>query len=120
MVYSVTEAFVTWLSALGYAASTRPPKDAPESPTEFVTVERTSGGVEDLVDHPTMTIQCWAQTETRAEEMGNAIRETMLTSAPPIGVHSIRVNSGPYKHYDESTRCPRYQLYIEVTSQLVE
>ena len=72
MVYSVTEAFVTWLSALGYAASTRPPKDAPDTPTEFVTVERTGGGVSDLVDHPTMAVQCWAQTETRAEEMGNA------------------------------------------------
>ena len=112
--YSVTEAFVSWLTALGYAASTYPPK----SGTEFVTVSRTGGSVTDLVDHPMMVVQTWAQSETRAEEMANAIRNAALTSARPDGVASIRVNSGPYPFWDESTRMPRYQLYLECAAEI--
>ena len=119
-MYSVTEEFVRWLTDLGYAASTRPPADAPDSPDEFVTVERTGGSVSDLVDHPGMAIQCWAPTEARAEEMANAVRVSLLTGALPHGVHSASVSSGPYRFFDAATRCPRYQLYVEAASQLVD
>ena len=114
-MYSVTEAFVDWLTSLGYAASTYPPK----SGSEFVTVERTGGAASDLVDHPMMVIQTWAQTEPRAEEMANAIRNSALTSYPD-GIASIRINSGPYPYWDESTRLPRYQLFLECAAQLIE
>ena len=115
MIYSVTEAFVSWLSSLGYGASTYPP----ETGTEFGTVERTGGGVEDMVDHPLIAIQAWAQTEAEAEEMANAIRYAALT-ARPEGVASIRVNAGPYPFWDESTRLPRYQLVLDCSCQLLE
>lgn len=113
MAYSVTEAFVSWLSSKGYTASTYPPKEG----TEFVTVERTGGAASDMVDHPMMVIQTWAQSEPRAEEMANAIRNAALTSRPD-GVAAIRINSGPYPYWDESTRLPRYQLYVECAAQI--
>lgn len=119
MAYSITERVVAWLAALGYTASTRPPSDAPESPTEFVTVERTGGSVVDMVDHPMVAIQTWATTDTRAEEMANDIRVAALTGALPRGVSRIGVNSGPYPYWDEDTRCPRYQVVLDVTCQLV-
>ena len=112
--YSITEAFVSWLASLGYAASTYPPNDK----TEFVTVERTGGGTGDLVDHPTIAVQTWAPTETRAEEMANAIRYAALTGARPNGVASINVNSGPYRFYDEDTRLPRYQTVLDCTARI--
>lgn len=115
-MYSITEEFVRWLRELGFAASTYPPK----SGTEFVTVERTGGNVVDLVDHPSIAVQTWAQTEPRAEEMANIIRNAALTSTKPVGVYSIAVNAGAYPFWDESTRLPRYQIVFDTTCQLVD
>lgn len=115
-MYSVVSAFIQWLNDLGFDAHSYPPKDS----TEFVTVERTGGGVVDLVDRPSLAIQTWAKTETRAEDMANAIRYALLTSEPPNGVHSVSINTGAYRFYDEDTRLPRFQIYIDVVSQLTE
>lgn len=114
-MYSITESMLDWLSGIGYSCATYPPKDMPE---EFVTIERTGGDVVDLVDHPTIAVQTWAPTEARAEEMANVIRLAILTSSKPYGVHNATVNSGPYPFWDDETRCPRYQLVLDITSQL--
>lgn len=116
-MYSITEQTVSWLSGLGYAASTYPGKTAA---LPFVTVERTGGGVTDMVDHPLMAIQTWAATEEDAEEMAVAIRNEALTGTVPHGVHRMEVNAGPYPFWDEDTRCPRYQVVFDVTCQLTE
>jgi hypothetical protein len=115
-MYSVTAAFINWLNTYGYNAHSYPPDDG----TEFVTVERTGGGVSDMVDHPTIAVQTWAQTEERAEDMANEIRYLVLTEAPPNGVHGVVINTGPYRFYDEYTRLPRFQLVLDVVSQLTE
>ena len=113
-MYSVEQSFVEWLADRGYAASTYPPKDG----TEFVTVERTSGGVIDMIDHPTVAIQTWAQTAPRAEQMALAIRNALFYSRPE-GVAHIQVD-GLYPFWDESTRLPRYQLVLDCTAQLTD
>lgn len=115
-MYSVTEAFINWLIARGYNAYSYPPATG----TEFVTVERTGGGVVDMVDRPSMAIQTWAQTEERAEAMIIDIKVALLTRTLPIGVHSVSINSGGYRFYDEDTRLPRFQLYLDAVSQLTE
>lgn len=115
-MYSITEQIVAWLSNLGYAASTYPPAEG----DEFVTVERTGGGVADMVDHPTIAIQAWAGTEARAEEMATAIRDAALIGARPQGVASMRINAGPYPFWDSYTRLPRYQLVIECAAILTD
>ena len=114
-MYSITEEFIKWLNAQGYRASTYPPKRG----DEFVTVERAGGGVVDMVDYPMIAVQTWAKTAPRAEEMANEIRLALMTSRP-YGVHRISVNSGPYAFYDESTRCPRYQIVLNAVCQMVE
>lgn len=113
-MYSVEQSFVEWLADNGYAASTYPSKEG----SEFVTVERTSGGVDDLIDHPIMAIQTWAQTAPRAEQMALAIRNALFFSRP-YGVASIHVD-GLYPFWDEETRLPRYQLVLDCTAQLTE
>lgn len=115
-MYSVTEEFIIWLSALGYDASTYPPKDG----DEFVTIERTGGGVVDMVDHPMIAVQAWAKSEPRAAEMADDIRFKAVTGELPRGVHRIDVNSGPYSFWDESTRLPRYQVVFDVTCQITD
>lgn len=116
-MYSVTEQLIVWLVEHGYTASTYPRKDATPP---FITVERTGGHVADLVDHPTMAVQTWAVTEAEAEEMAIAIRDALLLSTLPRGVHSVRVNAGPYPFWDEATRYPRYQTVFDFTTQLTE
>lgn len=113
-MFSVEQSFVEWLADNGYAASTYPPKDG----DEFVTVERTSGGVSDMLDHPTVAIQAWARTAPRAEEMALAIRNALFLSRPE-GVLHITVD-GLYPFWDEDTRLPRYQLVLDCTAQLTE
>lgn len=115
-VYSVEEAVRNWLLAMGYEAYVRVPKDRPQ---RFVTVERTGGGVENMVDHPLIAVQTWAQTQAEAEEDANAIRMVALVGLLPEGVHSMRVNSGPYKFYDDESMQPRYQTVFDVACQLV-
>lgn len=110
-MYSVTEEFVQWLQGMELHASTYPPEDG----TEFLTVERTGGGVTDKADHPLMAIQAWAETETRAEELATMVRDAALVGPWPNGVTAIGINSGPYRWYDDYTRRPRYQLVLDVT-----
>lgn len=114
--YSIEEAVRNWLDDMGYSAYVRVPENRPE---RFVTVERTGGGVENLVDYPTIAIQTWAQTQAEAEEDASAIRMVALMGQLPEGVHSMRVDSGPYKFYDEDSRTPRYQIVFDVACQLV-
>lgn len=116
-MYSVTEEFIKWLSGLEYDAYTYPPADAPD---EFVVIERTGGNVENMVDYPTIAIQTWAKNQPRAEELANAIRNELLTSSKPYGVHHVTVNSGPYPFWDESTRLPRYQTVYDCTAYLTD
>lgn len=115
-MYSITEQFVTWLRGLGYASSTYPPKTG----SEFVTVERTGGYVSDLVDHPTVAVQAWAQSEARAEEIAIRIRDELLLSTRPLGVTAVSVNAGPYPFWDDSTRLPRYQTVFDVSCTLTD
>ena len=116
-MYSVTEAFVSHLLALGHEAYANVPADPP---TEFVTVERTGGSVTDLVDHPSLAIQCWAATDEAAERLATVVRAQIVCGARPFGVTRIDVNSGPYRFYDEYTRCPRYQMALDATCQLTD
>lgn len=115
-VYSIEEAVRNWLVDMGYDAYVRVPKDRPQ---RFVTVERTGGGVVDMVDKPIIAVQTWAQTAAEAEEDACAIRMVALVGVLPEGVHSMRVNAGPYKFYDEDSMMPRYQIAFDVACQLV-
>ena len=115
-VYSVEEAVRNWLLDMDYDAYVRVPKDRPQ---RFVTVERTGDGVTDMVDHPLIAVQTWAQTQAEAEEDASAIRMVALVGNLPEGVHSMMVNAGPYKFYDEDSMQPRYQVVFDVACQLV-
>ena len=114
-VFSVTGALVSWLSSLGYSASTRVPADMPG---ELVTVERVGGRVASYVDRASVAVQAWAATDAEAEALANEVRLDVLTSAPPAGIHSVRVESGPYQFFDPKTRRARYQLVLTVSCQL--
>ena len=117
-VFSVTEAMVSWLSSLGYSASTRVPANAQG---RFVTVTRVGGQAESYVDRAEMAVQCWGadkHDDAGAEELANAVRNALVMSPRPSGIHSARVETGPYEFYDDSTGRARYQLLLAVSCQL--
>ena len=113
--FSITEAMVAWIASLGFRACTHPPVNPP---AVFVTVERTGGGVGSYVDHASIAVQVWAETETGAESAANDLRLAIVTANPPAGIHSVRIDTGPYPFWDEGTRMPRYQLALDVACQL--
>ena len=116
MVYSVIAELVSWLEDRFYEVWTIVPDDADDDlPARFVTVERTGGYVEDMLDHASVAVQCWAQTDSEAHDMAIGLRNLLLTDQRPYGVGRISIDSGPYRFYDEATRCPRYQLTLDVT-----
>ena len=113
--FSVVAALVSHLCSLGFSASTRVPADAPG---EFFTVERVGGGVSTMVDHSSVALQAWAETDERACSLAEEARLALLTVSPPAGIFSTRVESGPYQFFDPTTRRPRYQIVLSVTSQV--
>ena len=115
-MYSVTESFVAWLNDRGYRASTYPPKTG----DEFVTVEPVGGYVADMVDFPSIAIQTWAKTPTRAELMAKEIKLALLQGDLPYGIAHVEVNQGEYPFWDEDTRLPRYQLALDITAILTD
>ena len=112
-MYSAVVEMIQWLTDLGYEAYSYPPKDG----TSFVTIERTGGSVADMVDHPTLAIQVWEAYEDVAEVICLEIRNLLLTGDTPRGFYRVEAES-MYPWYDEETRCPRYQLVINATTQL--
>ena len=116
-MYSVTQAVIEWLTTLGYSAHSYPSKTLVPP---FATVERTGGYVEDLVDHPTLAVQTWAETEAEAEQAAIEIRNEAMTNTLPSGVNRMAVNAGPYPFWDEETRFPRYQIVFDITCQLTD
>ena len=114
-MYSATQSLIEWLTQKGYSAYSYPP----DAGSSFFTVERTGGGVIDLVDHPNFAVQAWAQSEADAEEMCLTVRELLVKGDVPSGFYRVEAES-LYPFYDESTRLPRYQLVLEVCSILTE
>lgn len=116
--FSVTAAMVAFIDALeiGDGCSTRVPYDRPG---RFQTVENIGGEVDSKVCNTTVAVQCWALDEATAEADSNDVALAIETATPPAGVHSMHVVQTGYPWFDDSTRCPRYQLVCNITHQLV-
>lgn len=115
--FSITEAMVGFINSLniGDGCGTRVPYDAPG---RFQTVENIGGPINSKVCSTTLAIQVWAPDEPTAEADANDIALAIETSAPPAGVHSMRVDQTPYPWFDDSTREPRYQIVVAAVHQL--
>lgn len=113
-MYSVEEEIIKWFVDLGYDAHAVPP----ESGEDFLTVERTGGGIVDMIDHPLIALQYWAATRSEAEERAMAARHAALTGDLPRGVYKMEVNAGPYSFADADGCNQRYQIVLDVTCKI--
>ena len=114
-VYSIEAALVAWLKAAGFEAAQLMQADRRGV---FVKVERDGGGVDDLIDRPSVAFQIWGDTMEEAMQAALSLRALLLTGTLPDGVSACFIDSGPYPFVDPETRRPRYQIVVDLASQL--
>lgn len=81
-------------------------------PAEFVRAWRTGGGpINRAIDEPLVTVQAWAESRARAEDIARACLHALLNdyTAMPL-VRSVEIVSGPYLDPDPDSRSPRYSI----------
>ncbi|GAA4774630.1 hypothetical protein [Microbacterium gilvum] len=86
-------------------------------PDEFVVARRNGGGAASRVlDFPTVTVDAWAKSTTRAEEMASVAREALLNgyTAMPL-VRGVEELTGPYLSPDPETNLPVYRLSVRLS-----
>ena len=113
--YSVERATIQWLRALGHDARFWVPRDRPDG---LVTVQRTGGAVENLVDHPQVTLTFWGDSAEEESDRAVAVRKALLTTRPPAGVRKVPSVTGPVWYPDPETRLPCYELVFECSARI--
>lgn len=73
------------------------------------TVERTGGGISDMVDSPMVALQVWGETWADAASMASRTAAAIPGLVNRSGVRSARVES-IYKLPDYEGNRPRYQI----------
>lgn len=81
-------------------------------PDECITVERTGGSADRIVlDHPQITLQCWAKSRAEAADLADKADHLMLDMDGP-SVPVVERNS--LYNYPDSRGNPRYQIVYDI------
>ena len=117
MPFSIEAALVAWLpGVLDAPCYAEVPAERPES---FLTVERTGGSATYGIDRPSLAIQAWGPSKLEAQSLALKARDAMLYRAVEIPqVRGCSVNSGPYPFPDADSGQHRYQLYVNMTTEI--
>lgn len=123
--YDATTTFMRAIaSASGFTVSATLPEDATHPGSgEYVTVERTGGGVEHGVDRGTFAVQTWAPTENRACQMAGEIADACDTimSADPLSnsdyMHICRLDVSNAYSFASGDGWRRWQTVIDAVIQ---
>ena len=104
----IEAALVAWLPAkTGIPWYGDVPK---ERPARFGTVERTGGGVSDIViDSPTVAFQLWGMSRDEAKALAYKARDALPAFCSEPGVRKVRVEA-LYNFPDEKGNQARYQV----------
>ena len=86
------------------------------TPSEFVTVERTGGKVDSRsIDRATLAVQAWAKTPSQAAALAYKLRDIFAKQNTPNGIYSVKVQE-LYEFVDMKTNRPRYQIILSVVA----
>ncbi len=108
-------AFVTWLKAGGFAASTRLPREHFDGMTR---VSRVGGPRVNIVqDAPTMLVETWHSSAYEASQTAHRLAERVEeavdgTKLDPTTRVSRIVTTGPLEFPDPSSALVRYQFTV--------
>ena len=81
-------------------------------PAEFVRAWRTGGGpINRVLDEPLVTVQAWAASAARAEDIARECLHALLNDYTQMPlVRGMEILSGPYMDPDPESRSPRYSI----------
>ena len=88
----------------------------PGRPTRFITLERTSGGMDDITHRAGIAIQAWEGSRSAACDLAHDIAEYLfgIEDDPKVAALSIdRIYNFPCP----TSKSPRYQMVINITYQ---
>ena len=80
----------------------------------LVTVERTGGPCDALVDEASLAVQCWGPTRAAAAELAASARRALPSMEEADGVASCECDSMAW--FPGEAGEPRYQLAVHVTA----
>jgi hypothetical protein len=90
----------------------------PNRPDEFITVERIGGPGNVILDRPMLDIHCWAEKDTRADQIARFARAEVFGLAGQtisgITVSRVEEVSGQRRLPDPKSKQPRYVFAVEL------
>lgn len=107
----IESALIEWLGA-----NTSIPwsGDVPKGKPPFGTVERTGGGIKDVViDSPMVAIQLWGTTRSEAKDLAIEVRKILPRFAYEPHVRKVSIQS-IQNFPDDDGKKPRYQVVAEI------
>nr|DAF16921.1 MAG TPA: tail completion protein [Caudoviricetes sp.] len=108
---------VEYLCSVGIDAYGDVPADRP---AEFVTVERTGGGVDSLadLDSPVLTVQAWSPTRVSAEALMCRACNALLDMPDSVAAVTDSEVTGMYNFPAVEERSARYQAVVALRCYL--
>lgn len=87
----------------------------PESiPPEYVTIERTGGGITNYIEHPTIAIQTYGVSLYRAALLMEEVKKAMKFIVELNPISSVELNAS-YNFTNTETKQFRYQAVYDIT-----
>ena len=88
--------------------------EKPENPeSEYILIERTSGGYTNHISRATMAVQSYADSMLRAAQINSAVERTMRGIISDPTVSRCELNSS-YNFTDVSSKKYRYQAVFDI------
>lgn len=86
-------------------------------PAEFVRIWRNGGQAQNrVVDLPFVSVETWAATASRADDISDAVRHVLLHDAPGLGrIRGATEIAGPYEIPDPDSGTPRVRFTVQLT-----
>ena len=80
---------------------------------KFVLIEKTGGGMSDMLPSSTFAVQSWGGSLYEAMSLNERVKEAMLNLPSVKEVSKCSLNSD-YNYTDTATKHPRYQAVFDV------
>lgn len=81
---------------------------------EYLLVEKTGGGEEDLIRKATIAVQSYADSMARASKMNDIVEKTMKEITDLENISKCKLNSS-YNYTDTESKKYRYQAVFNLT-----
>lgn len=79
---------------------------------QLVTIERTGGRADHLIDYGVYAVQAWADTHADAYQLASDVRDALITAPAHLDALASAQVASMYNFPDSDSRQARYQLTV--------